>query len=96
MQARSFAVAACFVLLTTSSALTMTNRAAIADQFPSNCLPYNAKPKQHPVDTQCGPSGDPVTEESRKQDVAKNNLCASAPAWDQRFLRAVFVSTPGI
>ena len=77
MKPKSFAVAACFVLLTTGSSFTITNRAAIADKFPSTCLPYNAPPKHHPVDTPCGPSGEPATEESRKQDVAKNNLCAS-------------------
>jgi hypothetical protein len=77
MKPTCFAIAAWLVLLTSDSAITTANRAAIADKFPSDCLPFNAPSKHHPVDAQCGPSGEPITEESRKQDVAKNNLCAS-------------------
>jgi hypothetical protein len=74
-------IGSCFFLLMVSSVLTPRGAARQPDDlFTLQCTPFNAPSKHHPIDTQCGPSGNPVTEESRKQDVAKNNLCASGPA----------------
>ena len=71
-------IAACLLILVASTLLTHGRTATQPDDlFTLQCTPFNAPSKHHPVDTQCGPSGEPATEESRKQDVAKNNLCAS-------------------
>ena len=71
-------ISGCLFLLMASSVLTPGSAASDPDDlFPLQCTPFNAPPKHHPIDTDCGPSGEPTTEESRKQDIAKNNLCAS-------------------
>src|SRR5262249_44656421 len=73
-----FSLCACLLLLVTSGAFNLQGATRSAeDLFPSQCQPFNGPPKHHPIDKNCGLSGEPATEESRKQDVAKNNLCAS-------------------
>src|SRR5438552_215307 len=63
-------ISGCLFLLMAVSVLTPRGAASEPDDlFPLVCTPFNAPPKHHPVDTQCGPSGDPVTEESSKTDA---------------------------
>jgi len=73
-----FSLCACVLFLITSNVYQLQGATKTAnDLFPSQCQPFNAPPQHHPIDTNCGLSGEPSTEESRKQDMAKNNLCAS-------------------
>lgn len=48
-----------------------------AQEFPGCPLPFDTIKESHPIDDGCGPEGKTQSDANRKQNIAKNNFCAT-------------------
>lgn len=76
-----FPIAACLLLLAASFFPAILGLAtAVEDKFNPSCLPYAAIATHHQVDRDCPSQGIPESLAQKKQNIAKNALCALNPA----------------